>query len=475
MLVFLLYQPILDLHGTTLVALGASQWSSSADGRIFDFQLRPEVRFSNGRPVVSRDYVFTLQRYADPTIASPLQAYVSGIRGFADFVAGRTNRLVGLSAPSPVSLRIELERSDPVFPYVLALMVGFALPEEEAAPGPSPFRTRPAGNGPYRLLEWRRGTHLAFVPNPHYAGPLTHRFDRIEVAVGGDEATHLMMFEAGGVDIANIMGNGIPISDLRRLSHDPKWGPLIEVMPGINTAFIELNTELPPLNDRRVRQALNYAVDKPRRLMASSRQFIPAGGPVPPSMPGHDSSLRGYPFDPAKARELLAETGLSLPLRMTLWLPNDQISRLIGEGIQADLHEVGVAIELKVVSNAEMMVDRAWHRAHRHMAFFTWNPTPDPRDIIGTMFDGRNLDDPQAFNGSFYNNPQVNRLIEQAGTTVDPPQRLGLLRQAERIILEDSPWIFLGYKNLFLLRQPWVKGPILEPFGFYRLDRAWRE
>jgi peptide/nickel transport system substrate-binding protein len=239
-----------------------------------------------------------------------------------------------------------------------------------------------------------------------------------------------------------------------------------------NTTFISINTELPPLNQVKVRQALNYAVDKPRRMFAASRQFTPARGALPPTMPGYDPTLEGYPFDPEKARRLLAETGLPLPLQMTVWHSHDQLSRMVTEGIQADLNDVGIKVELKSVAAPEL-IEVAQTRGRAQLCLISYPSFPDPRDIIGVMLDGRTLTNAGSFNLAFYNNPEVNRLIDEAATCASRSQRYRLFQQAERIIVGDAPWIFLGHRNLFALRQPWLKGPILEPCGFYRIDRAW--
>ena len=476
MLIMMLYQPIVDVQdGPNLFGNGAAGWTVSPDARRFTFHLRPESRFSNGRSIVSADYAFTLERAANPKTGCPLQGYASGIRGFADFVAGRTNRIAGIATPDPLTLVVELERTDPTFLFILAQMIGFPLPQEEATQEPDSFRHRSVGNGPYRIASWQRGHQIVFDRNPFYAGPLTNRFERVEIMIGGDESTHLMMFERGELDMANTAGSGVPLSDLRRLRNDPRWGPLIEVRLGVNTHFIELNTELAPLDNVKVRQAMNHAVNKPRCMFAATQQFVPAGGALPPSMPGHDPSMRGYPYDPERARQLLAEAGLALPLRMTLWHPNDQMARLSAEAIQADLRDVGVEIELKGVFNAQLGGVRSERRKTRHLTLTSWNPSPDPRDIIGQHFDGRSMDEESSMNGSFYNNPELNRLIDAASVSAEPQTRFRLFQQAERLVVADAPWIFLGYRNLFLLRQPWLKGPILEPFGYYRLDRAWRE
>lgn len=151
-LVYLLYQPLVDLRdGANLFGNGASSWTLSPDARTFTFMLRPEARFSNGRPVVAADYAFTLERAALPATACPLQGYASGIRGFQDLTSGRTNHLAGLRVPDSHTLIVELDHPDPVFPYMLAMMIGFPLPAEEATEEPNSFRHRSVGNGPYPI------------------------------------------------------------------------------------------------------------------------------------------------------------------------------------------------------------------------------------------------------------------------------------------------------------------------------------
>lgn len=475
LLLFLVHKPLIDLErGTNLVPSGARTWEISPDARRLTFRLRDDIRFSNDRPVFAEDYRFQLERIVDPTTASWQQSYLSSVRGYSDFVDGRTNRLVGLTAPSADTLVIELDHPDPPLPFFLAL-IAFPVPKESVhGPGAAPS-TRPVGCGPYRLIQWQRGARLIFDKNPNNTPSPDRRFDRVEVEIGGDEMTHLMRFERGEIAIANIVGNGVPLSDLRRLSRDPQWGPLIEVIPGMNVSYVSLNTEIPPLNDRRVRQALNYAVDKPRRMLTRQRQFVPASGPVPPTLPGYDPAVQGYSYDVAKARALLAETGLSLPIRLPLLHPNDQRSRMVAEGVQEDFRLISVEAELRATSPAQMF-ELAGRRGRVAMALFVYNAWPDPRDVIATVFDGRNLHDTEPFNVMFYNNPQVNQLVDAAAASSSNPERFEFFRRAERIVIADAPCIFLGHANLFTLRQRWLRGdPILEPFGIYRLDRAWRE
>lgn len=474
MLALLVHQPLIDVErGTNLIPRGAARWEVSQDARTFTFHLRPDVRFSNGRLVVAEDYRFQIERVVAPKTGSWQQPYFSAVRGYSDYVAGKTNHLEGLRIPKPDTLVIELDQPDVTLPVYLA---GIAIPlprEDVEGPGGDPGR-RPVGCGPYRLVEWRRGMRLVFERNPHAIASPDRRFERIELEVGGDETTHLMRFERGELGIANLVGNGVPLSDLARLSRNPRWGPLIEVLPGLNTAYVSLNTEMPPLDDRRVRQALNYAVNRPLRMLVRQRQFIPARSALPPMMPGHDDSIQGYDYNPEKARRLLTQAGIPLPIRMTLWHPNDQRNRMVAEGVQADLHDIQVEVDLRATSFTEML-EVTGRRGRVHMALFLFNPAPDPRDVIATMFDGAVLHETEPFNVSFYYNPEVSQLIRAAAGLVRNVDRFALLNRAERRVVEDAPWLFLGHANIFLLRQPWLKGPILEPSGVYRLDRAWRE
>ena len=100
---------------------------------------------------------------------------------------------------------------------------------------------------------------------------------------------------------------------------------------------------------------------------------------------------------------------------------------------------------------------------------------PDPSDLLAANFDGRTITNSSAFNFSFYNNPVVNRLLDLAALEMDLPKRYALYQQAEELIVRDAPWVFLGHQNLFALRQPWLKGPIMDAIISYRLDRVWIE
>ena len=131
-------------------------------------------------------------------------------------------------------------------------------------------------------------------------------------------------------------------------------------------------------------------------------------------------------------------------------------------------------MELKAVSNSQL--NQAQKTGDRvPMALDGYFGFPDPVDMLGACFDGRTITNSSAFNFAFYNNPEVNRLLDLAAPEVELAKRYALYQQAEELIVRDAPWVFLGHPNLVVLRQPWIKGPLVEPLWWYRYDRVWIE
>lgn len=476
LLVPLLHQSLLDVKdGVNLVPKAARDWSASPDRRVYTFHLRPGVRFSTGREVTASDYVFAFEYILNPTNAAAASAYLMGIRGAAEFTRGTTNHLAGTAATAPDTLVIQLEHSDPTFGYVMASSPGIAIPAEDIARLGSRFSVTPVGDGPYMLHKWQRGSSLQLVRNPHYHGVEPQHLDGMEMLIGGDEATHLMMFERGELDIANLGGEGIPFPSFRRLSHDPKWRDLIEYAEGLSTLGLYLNVEVPPFTNVMVRRAVSHAINRDKWMRVTTHHSTHAEGLIPPIMPGFNPKLKGYEYDPGKARALLAESGLPRPLRTTFWHDTADAARFLALGVQADLKQVGIEAELKAVTYSQL-VSAASIRGQVPMSYSGWGAIiPDPMEILGLQFDGRAITNTPTLNLCFYQNAEVDRLLDLAAPEVDWKKRFGFYQRAEELIVRDAPMVFLGHVNTYALRQRRLKGPLIEPLYGYRLDRVWIE
>jgi oligopeptide transport system substrate-binding protein len=469
----LLYQGLVEYDdGVKLIPCIARNWELSPDRRTYTFHLRPGVKFSNGREVVASDFVFSLERNLDPRTAAPTESYFEGIAGAKDFRAGKTPHVRGLRAPDDATLVIELEAPDPTFLYILTLPGALVVPREEVARFGSSFASHPVGSGPYVLTQWRRGTKMRFERNPFFPRADRQYLDAIEVLEGGDSSLFLMMFERGELDIADCTATpGIPVADFIRIEHTPRWQGLIERIQAGVSDFLVMNTEMKPFDDPKVRQAMNYAIDKDKLVRLLHGMAVPAKGILPSTMPGFNPDLPGYPYNPAKARELLAESGHAGGFSCELWCLKTDITSV--SSIQNDLHQVGIKVEMKPVEFSTL-IDSMERRRTVQCSLSAWSQDyPDPSDFLDTMFNGNRITDEGCQNNAFYNNPAVNKLLAEAATCPDPEQRLGYYQSVEKAVVADAPYVFMYQPYLYALRQPWLHGVHLHPVLYFRFERMW--
>jgi ABC-type transport system substrate-binding protein len=470
----LVYQGLVEYDdGVNLLPGLAADWNLSVDRKTYTFHLRPGARFSNGREVEAADFVYSLERTLNPKTAAPTESYFEGIAGTKDFREGKAAHIAGLQAPERYTLTVQLAAPDPTFLYVLALPGGLVVPHEEVERLGAAFETHPVGTGPYVLTEWHRGFNLGFARNPRYPRADRQYLDAIQVLIGGDTTLHLMMFEGGELDIAEIDDNpGIPIPDFLRIERSPRWHNLVQKMPVAATEFLSLNVELPPFDDLRVRQAMNYAINKEKLVRLMHGMDMPAKGILPTTMPGFNTNLVGYPFDPAKARRLLAESGHPDGFAIKLWYPSS-INSPVPDAIQFDLAQVGIKAELNPVSFASFL-DSVERRHTVQCSYGAWSQDyPDPSDFLDVMFNGNRITEEGCQNNSFYNNPAVNKLLAEAADCPDSARRLKLYQVAEQTIVTDAPYVPLDQPYTFALHQPWLHGVKLHPVLYFRFERMW--
>lgn len=494
-LLSLLYQPLIDFRGgATLVSHLATNWTVSADQRVLTFQLQPGVRFSNGREATAEDYAFTLER----TVLAPTfwRQYAFQIKGAPGFLAARSNeaalklnkaagdrgrwleptRLEGVSTPSRYTLVVELEKPDATFKYWMAANFGMALARETLPDPLKDLGQHPVGTGPYVVKEWVRGVRVLYERNPYYFRPEQQYFDAIEIMIGGDESTHLMMFERGELDMASLGPAGAPDADFLRLHQDPRLKPGWTNVPMFHGIFVNLNTAMPPLDDVRVRQAIGHALDRQRFQKMTGARVAPGHGGITPLMIGFNPDLKYLAYDPERSRALLRETGFGngLPKPIALYHVNYQTDRRWAQAIQDDLKQVGIAVELHEVTGAAL-ADISGRRDGAAISLYRSTAVSPDANANLVLYHSRFIEEAGSQNSAFYNDPVVDRLLEEAAFCVEEPRRLALYQQVEQILVSNGSMIVLGHENLFALRQPWLKGPLLEPMWWFRLDRVWFE
>lgn len=496
MLGFFLFNTLLDPlpEGGFVPVLAESLPTTSPDGLAHTFRLRQGVRFSNGQELTSDDVVYTFERMFDPRNGAASTAYFRSIVGNLEFEEARKQEaaasteetarhprgrwiepltVAGLKALDRYTVQIRLSQPDLAFLSILTTPYGSIIPRTAAAEAGRGFASRPVGTGPFLLRQWVRGARIRLVRNPHYFRAERPRPDEVDVLVNVDRSTQAMMFERGELDFQHYL----PDPDYHRIRRDPHRRQLLQTVTGSTPTYVFLNCELPPLTNRLVRVALNHAVDKQSLVKLLAHRAVPSRGPLPLAVRGFNRDLPEYAYDPAKARALLAEAGVTNGFKATLWTNRDDPRWVrIALYVQQCLHEIGVTVEIKEVSFPALL-DGAGRRRSVTMGVADWvSAIDDPKETLDTVLNGNNITDEACLNLAFYANPRVMQLFRDAVAEADAARRLEIYRLIERQIVEDVPWIFLVQFNTEMMCQPWLKG--FTARGFWppaRLENCWLE
>jgi len=445
----------------------AERWEVSPDGRTYTFTLRPNARFQDGRPVTAEDVRASLERATDPNLGSPVaDVYLGDIVGVREKLEGRANRIAGLEVVDNRTLRITIDRPRAYFLAKLTYPTAFVVDPAQVTRSPR-WTERPNATGPFVLREYRIGERLVLERNPHYyRGPAY--LDRVEFILTGGNA--LAMYENDEIDIV-----GVPLPELDRVldPKDPLNRDLHIAPPEFALSYIGLNVNQPPFDDPKVRQALTHAIDKEtiaREVL--SGLAVPAYGILPPGFPGHNSDLQGLRYDPDRAKQLLAESRYAgnLP-RIVMTVPGT--GGRVGLDLEVILNmwkrTLGVEVEVQQVEWATFLQDLNQRRLQAFGGLGWQADYPDPHNFLEVLFHSRSSQ-----NHTGYSNPEVDRLLEEAGQEMNFDRRVALYRQAEGIVVGEAPVIPLWFPGQrYVLIKPWVKGYKLTPLLVPRLREVW--
>jgi peptide/nickel transport system substrate-binding protein len=448
-----IFDSVLRLNPTTLeLEPGvADAWTISDDRRTIAFHLRRGVRFHNGREMVAEDVKYALERLLAPETASPFAPAFNRIVGASQFIAKLARDVAGIKIIDRYRLSVTNSILNSGFPLSFTSL--FIVPREEVERLGREFGQRPVGSGPFIFVSWHRDDSILLKGNPDYweGRPRT---GELEFRIIPDPATAQAEFDTGRLDY-------MILTDVtyRRYVDDPTWKANVIEVPELFTRHIGLNVTKPPLNDVRVRQAINYAINKALmvRTILQGKAFV-ATGVFPPSHAAYNRNLKGYDYDPARARELLAQAGLGGGFDLELHGASSPITGRWLEGFQRYLAAAGIRARI-VQEDFGVMLDRAgkgeiptWVLSH--------GGGPNCVDYLGP-FRSRNFG--AAGNRMRYKNDRVDALIDEAERTFDPGRQVQLCQDAERRIVADAPWFFFNYNKAALVHQPNVRGLVGNP------------
>ena len=421
----------------------AERWEASPDGSKYTFYLRRGVKFTDGTPVTARTVVSSWQRALDPATKGGRGEPLQPIRGARDFAAGKTKTISGLSAPNDSTVVVQLEEPLGIFPKLLAMPVAAVVPPNMAS-------DRPVGSGPWRLVEWKHDDYLLFARNQDYwAG--APKGDSLRARIISEPSTAVAEFESGNVDVLLI-----PASETQQWEEDESKRGMLMSVPALQLVYIGINTTRGPLRDARVRQAINLAVDRAlivKRLISGRGRL--AAGVIPPSLGGADTNRAPYPFDGARAKQLLTEAGFPNGIDVDLWVGSNPVYGRIAETVQAYLTQAG--IRTKIVQRESAAAREAARNGQADMILKDWYADyPDAENFLYPLLFSANKG--VGGNVSFFQNAEFDRIVSAARREPDEAKRNQMYREADAIAFREAPMMFLYFYNELYAVQPWLQG-----------------
>jgi peptide/nickel transport system substrate-binding protein len=425
----------------------AKKFSQSPDGKIFTFELRPDVEFHDGGLLNAEAVTLSLQRFLNPQLRVPLRA---------PFDANLVESVLPLD---PFTLRIALKDTSRLFLQKLAATELAIVSPSHVRAFPDSFNEEPAGTGPYRFKERRKGESVVLERFDRYWGKRPH-YPLLQFRIVPEVATRESLLLANQVEL--ILQP--PLSDLPALQKNANLKVLLT--PTARSTFVALDLTLAtgtPLAIKKVRQALNYAVDRDgiiRNVLFGAA--TPLDAPMASSLVGY-SHLGGYSYDPNRARQLLLEGGTPrLQLRFlhpTGRSMQEAIAAQIAQALAGNLREAGVDTDLVGLDWPSFLaaVNVPEDKGTAHMHLFGWAPALLDASQQMTQF-VRGHWPPQGLATSHYWNPKVELLVGQAARERDDQRRLEQYAEAQRIIWDDAPWIFLWSPSFPIVHSARLKG-----------------
>jgi len=444
-----------NTHNTVEPAL-AVRWEISPNRCTYTFHLRQGANFQNGLPVTAADVYNSMRRALDPKLASPVAlSYLGDIVGAADVASGKATVLTGVKVINPQTVAITIKKPKAywidtlTYPtaYVISLSGGLhtdrELSEADVAQG--------IASGPFKLSSYTKDVEVNLDAYAGYwAGAPKIAGQRRPIVRDAD--TRRSMYLAGQLDLVDEQAD-----DTAKDAADPSLKSQLKFWPRAQTFYIGLNEKsFPPFADVRVRQALAYATDKQKiRSVALLDIDDVAQDILPEGMPGFDPQFQGLPYDPAKARALLAAAGypngksfpqITISYRESYPVLADTVD-LIRQMWQTNL---GISVQGKV-TNWTVLLDQE-DRGLLTCYHIRWAADyPDPQDFYSVLLRTGSIED---YVG--YSNPKYDALCDAADICPDNTKRMALYHQAAQIIANDVPMIPLYYAKDVELVKPYV-------------------
>ncbi|WP_036390993.1 ABC transporter substrate-binding protein [Micromonospora chokoriensis] len=428
-------------------------------GKTWTYTLKDGLKYADGAPITAADIKYGIERSFAPELSGGLGYHKSLLVGGAEYKGPYAGaNLASVETPDAKTITFHLKTAYGDWPWIVSMPAFTPVPK--AKDDPKKYNQNPVASGPYQVESYQQGVAVKLSRNPNWdaatdqvrtAGP-----DTVVFQLGQDTTVQAQRLITDSGDDRSAFGAGfVPPAQLVQIAQNASAKQRLVTSDAGALSYLAINTQRGPLKDLKVRQALQYAVDKRAYQIANGGAI---GGDlastlITPGIAGRvDYNL--YPADPsgdvAKAKQLLAEAGQT-SLKLTLLSENDQPSLAKAQAIQQGLQRVGITVTIKPVDDDAWTAEVSGDKGDYDLTVASWQPDfPSANGNIQPLFASSEIGG-GGYNSARYSSPEVDKLIEQATAETDPAKAQALWAQADKLILQDAPVVPLTYtKNSFL-------------------------
>src|SRR5580704_9498082 len=438
-----LLQP--NATGTALLPDLATSWDISANGLSYTVHLRPDAKFSDGSPVTAADVVYSIER----------SRKFSGGWGFL------LTPVKTITAPDTHTVVVTLSQPHAPLLADLAMYAYSVLPESLVKAQGAAFFQHPVGSGPFMVTSFNPDTEVDLARNPHFYG-ITPKISKVKILIVPNDNTRVLELESKKVDIIeNPPGN--LVSQI-----DASPGLSVQLFPSTRVDFIQLDEHFAPFKNVLERQAVNYAINRSAIVkLAYQGHAVPGASFLPYKMQYYDSSITPYPYNPAKAKQLLAQAGY--PHGFTTFLitvSGDVAGQAEAVVIKQELAAVGITVNIQSyeLTTAYSKEDGG----HSQMGERYWtNDIIDPDEVA--TFGADCQGGANAFSSYWCDSSTINA-VNQARSELNSSVRQQLYNQVQQTVYTQSPFMVVDYSPYRYGVGDWVHGFHATPLGNYDLS-----
>ena len=452
-----IFDPLIQLDGEgTVYPFLAESWEFTNDNKTLTFTLKDGITFHDGSPFNAQTVAWTVERHLNPETASP-----------TSWMLGPVERVEVID-----DLTVAYHYTDAFVPLWVGLSYSYGAPLSQSAveAAGDEFGRNPVGTGPFKFVSWEPDQGITLEANQDRTwGSAFHShegppyLDGAQYIIYPEDATRIAALQSGDVDMT-AGSDAVPIDQLGRLENTAGLKVVTAPAAGVNYTYI--NTSLPPLDDVRVRQAINYAVDKEKLI-----QLVLGGNaevsrtPVGSAFASvYTDEVTHYDYDLEKAQELMAEAGQADGFDLTYYLLDGDIFRRIGEVVKEDLAQININVELQSLPVAEMVAKGGEADAGMYYFWYTYSDA----DIVYQL-----LKSGEAFAWSYAENEELNQLIAEQRLEFDLDERAALYARIQQIAVDEAYWLFLYETKYATAMQENVQGVWFDLVGFNHLQDIW--